>query len=93
MMDILDKDSLRLIKISKNNRYDTHRDGIRPISEQAMADDEALEYTVRLAREILKESPSALISLENPCNDDFPYLPGVRELLKDKRWQMLTASY
>ena len=79
--------------MSRADRYSTHRDGIQPISEQAIADDEALEYTVKLSLEIIKESPSALISLENPCNDVFPYLPGVRELLKDKRWQMLTASY
>ena len=70
--------------MSRADRYSTHRDGIQPISEQAIADDEALEYTVKLSLEIIKESPSALISLENPCNDAFPYLPGVRELLKDK---------
>jgi len=79
--------------MSRADRYSTHRDGIQPISEQAVADDAALEYTVRLAKDILKEAPGALISLENPRNDVFPYLPGVRELLKDKRWQLLTASY
>ena len=79
--------------MSRADRYSTHRDGLRLISVQAVADDEALEYTVRLARQILKAAPNALISLENPKNDVFPYLPGVRELLKEKRWQLLTASY
>ena len=79
--------------MSRADRYSTHRDGLRPISAQAVADDEALEYTVRLARQILKAAPNALISLKNPKNDVFPYLPGVRELLKKKRWQLLTASY
>ena len=32
--------------MSRADRYSTHRDGIQPISKQAIADDEALEYTV-----------------------------------------------
>ena len=79
--------------MSRADRFSTHRDGIKPISAQAIADDEALEYTVRLARAILKAAPTALISLENPKNDVFSYLAGVRELLKGKEWLMLTASY
>ena len=71
----------------------THREGIRPNSAQAIADDEALKYTVRLAKQILKAAPNALISLDTPKNDVFLYLPGLRELLKEKRWQLLTASY
>ena len=79
--------------MSRADRFSIHRDGITLVSAQAVADDEALEYTVKLVRAILKAAPSALIMLENPKNDVFPYLAGVQELLKGKEWQMLTASY
>ena len=52
--------------MSQADRYSTHRDGIRPISAQVVADDEVLEYTVQLARQILKAAQNALISLKNP---------------------------
>ena len=79
--------------MSRADRFSVHRDGIEPISAQALADDEALEYTVKFVRAILKEAPTTLVTLENPKNDVFPYLPGIRELLKSKEWQMLTANY
>ena len=58
-----------------------------------MADDEAIEYTVKFVRAILKEAPTTLVTLETPKNDVFPYLPGIHKLLKSNKWQMLTASY
>ena len=79
--------------MSTADQFSVHRDEIKPISAQAVADDEALEHTVRFVKAVLKEAPTALVTLENPRNDVFPYLPGVRNRLKSKEWQMLTASY
>ena len=79
--------------MSRADRFSVHRDGIKPISAQAVADDEAIEYTVKFVRAILKEAPTTLVTLETPKNDVFPYLPGIHKLLKSNKWQMLTASY
>ena len=78
--------------MSRADRFSVHRDGIEPISAQAVADDEALEYTVKFVQAILKGAPTTLVTLETPKNDVFSYLPGICELLKSKEWQMLTAS-
>ena len=64
-----------------------------PVSAQAVADDIALQHTVKFVQAVLSEAQTALATLEIPKNDVFPYLSGVQELLKSKDWQMLTGSY
>ena len=52
--------------MSRADRFSVHRDGIKPISAQAVADDETLEYTAKFLRAILKEAPTTLVTLKTP---------------------------
>ena len=52
--------------MSRANQFSVHRDGIKLISAQAVADDETLEYTAKFLQVILKEAPTTLVTLKTP---------------------------
>jgi hypothetical protein len=56
-------------------------------------DDFALERGVELCERLSRVVPTALFTIENPVNDVFPFLPGIRRLLGQRGWRMLTTSY
>ena len=48
---------------------------------------------INLIQKFRKHAPLALITIENPVNDVFGHLPGIRKLLRSSEWRMLAASY
>ena len=83
------------VSMSRAERFSIHRhaDGLSPKSATAIADDAVIEHCVSLIQQFRKHAPLALITIENPVNDVFGHLPGIRKLLKSSDWRMLAASY
>ena len=83
------------VSMSRAERISIHRhaDGLSPKSATAIADDAVIEHCVSLIQNFRKHAPLALITIENPVNDVFGHLPGIRKLLRSSEWRMLAASY
>ena len=56
-------------------------------------DDAAFEAGVTLVTRLQRLSPQTCFSIENPRGDHFPHLPGVRRLLRDRRWNLVSGSH
>ena len=46
-----------------------------------------------LCERLSRVVPTALFTIENPVNDVCPFVPGIRRLLGEQGWRMLTTLY
>ena len=65
----------------------------RPTHWRSIADDRALDATLRLFKRLVRDNPKMLVTVENPWNTVFPHLPSVQRLLSSRQWHLLTGSY
>lgn len=47
-------------------------------SSKAKSNDHMFEHTLCLIEKVLREAPSVLVMIENPCSKAFPRLPGMQ---------------
>ena len=74
--------------------FSKHRGaGGRPLTRRARDDDDATSHAVELVEHVSRHAPRALVTIENPRSRWFKLVPCIARLIKDARWEWLTASY